>query len=177
MDGAIQKIVIVGTVLLAMLIGLVLFGVFLFAGTFSKQANAQETGSATNTSELQVAENQPITINKVLSTPVVYKDLQLTLEGQIVGWVTKNAIIVTEAGEKNGGKKLLVITSEKFRLPGDVPASEVALGENVNVEFTGTAGILSINEGDTNWGDEDEFRELSRWRNTPVIFATSVVQQ
>lgn len=177
MDNIMSKILILGAVLLVLVIGFVIFGVFLFTGAISNLANAQEPNGAAVAAELQVAANQPITINKVLGTPIVYKDLQFPLEGKIVGWVTKNAIVVSEVGEKDSKKRLLVIYDQKFRLPSDIPASEVALGEKVEVSLVGTAGILKINEGDTSWGDEAEVRQLRKWNNKPVIFANSVVQK
>ena len=177
MDNVVPKILIAGAVLLVLVVGVVIFGAFLLAGSVSNLAHAQEPSETTAVAEQSVATNEPITINKVVSTPVVYKDLQITLDGKIVGWVTKNAIIVSEVGEKTSGKKLLVISNQKFRLPNDVPASDVALGENVNVSFTGTVGILKINDGDTSLGDEDEMKELKKWNKYPVIFATSVSQK
>ena len=177
MDNFMSKILIAGGILLVLIIGFVIFGAFLLTGSISSMVNAQEPTDTAIHAEQQVATNDPITINKVLGTPVVYKDLQLTLDGKIVGWVTKNAIIVSEVGEKNSGNKLLVISDKKFSLPNDVPASDVALGENVNVSFTGTVRILKINKDDKSLGDEDEMRELSKWNNKPVVFANSVVQK
>ena len=171
------KILIAGAVLLVLIIGFVIFGAFLLTGSVSSFANAQEPSETAVAAELQVETNEQITINKVLGTPVVYKDLEVTLDGKIVSWVTKNAIVVSEVSEKNSVKKLLLICDQKFRLPDDVPASDIALGENVNVSFTGTVGILKIGEGDTSLGDEIELRELRKWNNKPVIFANSVVQK
>lgn len=172
-----SKILIVGGLLLVTIIGIVIFGAFVLAGSISSIVHAQEPTATAIPAAQQVAKNDPITINKVLSTPVVYKDLQLTLDGQVVGWVTKNAIVVSEVGEKNSGNKLLVISDKKFGLPSDVPATDVALGENVNVSFTGTVRILRINKDDKSLGDEDEMRELMKWNNKPVIFVDSVIQK
>ena len=177
MDNYLSKILVVGGLLVVTIIGIVIFGAFVLAGSISSIAHAQEPAATAIGATQQAAANDPITINKVLSTPVVYKDLQLSLDGKIVGWVTKNAIVVSEVGEKNSGKKLLVISDKRFGLPSDVPASDVALGENVGVSFTGTVSILRINKGDKSLGDEDEMRELMKWNNKPVIFAYSVVQK
>ncbi len=178
MDSFLSKILIVGGILLVSIIGIVIFGVFMLAGTIPSIVHAQEPAATTIPATQQTPANDPITINKVLDTPVVYKDLQIPFDGQIVGWVTKNAIVVSEVGEKNSGHKLLVISDKKFGLPGDVPASDVALGEKVNVSFTGTVKILRIpNIDDRSLGDEDEMRELMKWNNLPVVFANSVVQK
>ncbi len=177
MDNYLSKILIVGGILLVSIVGILIFGVFMLAGSIPSIVHAQEPTATAIPATQQAAANDPITINKVINTPVVYKDLQLTLDGQIVGWVTKNAIVVSEVGDKNSGHKLLVISDKKFGLPSDVPASDVALGENVNVSFTGTVRILRINNDDKSLGDEDEMRELSKWNNLPVVFANSVVQK
>lgn len=177
MDNFLSKILIVGGLLLVSIIAIVIFGAFVLSGSISSIVHAQEPTATAIAAVQQVPANDPITIDKVLSTPVVYKDLQLTLDGQIVGWVTKNAIVVSQVGEKNSGNKLLVISDKRFGLPSDVPATDVALGENVNVSFTGTVRILRIKTGDTSLGDEDEMRELMKWNNKPVIFANSVVQK
>ncbi len=177
MDNYLTKILIVGGLLLVSIIAIVIFGAFVLAGSISSIAHAQEPAATVIPATQQAAKNDPVTINKVISTPVVYKDLQLTLDGQIVGWVTKNAIAVSQVGEKNSSNKLLVISDKRFGLPSDVPATDVALGENVNVSFTGTVRILRLKAGDTSLGDEDEMRELMKWNNKPVIFANSVVQK
>lgn len=177
MDNFLSKILIVGGIVFVLIIGIVIFGAFMLAGSIPSIVHAQEPTVTAIPATQQVAANDPITINKVLDTPVVYKDLQITFDGQIVGWVTKNAIVVSEVGEKNSGHKLLVISDKKFGLPNDVPASDVALGENVNVSFAGTVRILRINNDDKSLGDEDEMRELSKWNNLPVVFANSVVQK
>ncbi len=177
MDNYLKKTLIAGGAILFLIICLVAFGAFLLSGAVSSMVHAQEPPVRAVATTQQIPVNDPVTINKVLSTPVVYKDLQLNLDGQIVGWVTKNAIVVSQVGEKNSGNKLLVISDKRFGLPSDVPASDVALGENVSVSFTGTVRILRIKAGDTSLGDEDEMREIMKWNNKPVIFATSVVQK
>jgi hypothetical protein len=177
MDNSMSKILIAGAALLVLVFGVVIIGAFLLVGSVSKSVHAQAPSVSTAPAVQSVVSNEPITINKIISTPVVYKNLQLTLDGKVVTWVTKNAFTVSEEGEKNSSKKLLVISSQKFGQPANVPATDVAIGESVNVTFTGTAGILKIQDKDTNFGDEDEVRELRRFNDNPVIFATSVVQK
>lgn len=177
MDNFVPKFLVVAGICIVFLVVLLIVGFSLFSKTVSKEVFAQETnGNATPTDQSEQV-NEPITINKIIGKPVVYKDSTLSIDGEISGWVTKNALLVNQGGDKNKKKNLLVISNAPFGLPSDLPANEVALGETVSVSVTGTVGILNINKGDTTFGDEAAVRELRKHNGKPVIFANSVVQK
>lgn len=177
MENLGSKILLAGGVLVVLLVVFIIIGVSLFSKVFLKQVSAQEASVPTTPTVQLPASNAPITINKIIASPVVYKDLTITVEGTIIGWVTKTAVIVSEVGEKNKKNRILVIRNQKFGLPSETPATDVAIGETVIISVTGTTGILNISEGDLSFGDEAETRELRKWNNKPVIFATSVIQK
>lgn len=177
MDNFVPKLLVIGGACIVFLIVLMIVGFSLFSKSLSKEVLAQDANGNVAQTAQSVEANEPITINKIVSKPVVYKDSSLTVDGEIVGWVTKNAVIINQGGEKNKKKNLLVIRNEAFGLPSEIPASEVALGETVSVSVTGTVGILNIKKGDTTFGDEASVRELQKWNKLPVVFATSVTQK
>jgi len=164
------------SILIFVLVGLV---VFLFI--VSKINSANLATNKTNTKTTTVTPQNPvydraIDINDVVTDPAVYKDLNLTLEGKINDWVTKNTFSFTpvKSSFTNSGKTLPVINRNNFRLPQDTPEKELALGEVANIKVTGRIVIFDRASIEAQWKIDLDDKLVDKWNKTPVILAENI---
>jgi hypothetical protein len=159
-----------------LLLGLVILMFVLSRSDLASTIKTNKSNAKTSTNSNPVPTQKPaldrtIDINDVVTDPVVYSDLTLTLEGKINNWVTKNVYTFTPAksGFGSSGKSLPVITKDNYKLPEDTYEKDLALGEIAVIRVTGKIVIFNRAELEQVWGIDLNDKELDRWNKTPVI--------
>lgn len=119
--------------------------------------------------------DRTIDITDIVTHPVVYSDLTLTINGHIVDWVTKNSFAISpQTTQFISGQNLLIIAKGNFKLPDSVALTDLALGEVANVKVTGMVKVLTREELITYLNVDKNSQIVGRWQNQPVMLADKI---
>ena len=141
----------------------------------------------TNTSNNTVAVITPkplVEVNDIVVDPIVYDELNVEVESQVIEWVTKKSFKVTTSGGGvfgGGGKPLLVIGKKPFALPQNGSLNKLGLGEKVRIHIKGRVAIINKDQLENDLGVDFKSPEftldnnnLTSWILGPVLLLDSV---
>lgn len=156
---------IVKILILPLIIGVVLVVFFLLGSSFFNRVSPAPGGVA------EEVMDEGVTISEVATDPAVYEGLDITLEGQIIDWVSKRAFIIGSPGIIK--EQVLVVSDNEFPNPEKMNGNVLALGDRVNVEVYGVVGVYDEQYREE-FTPERENSGFTIYEGDPFLKATSV---
>jgi hypothetical protein len=129
--------------------------------------------------------NNTTAVSSIVYDPLVYKDLTVNVNGQIVDWTTKNAFSIS-SGNNNAfstgtNARLIAVSEQPF--PQFATGNNVKLGEETKVDIIGTVRIVDKEQLEVLLGydfDTPEFAisnsGLQSWTLGPVLIVNKIVK-
>lgn len=177
-----REIMITIGVILFIIVFVVLF--ILSRVTPSTNTNKNNNTKTTNTTNsTKVINKEIISVNNIVTDPLVYDGLDVEVESRVADWVTKRVFTVGSSGGflSGGGKRLIVVGRDNFKLPKDTTGTELGLGETVNVHLKGRVRIMNKEELGILMGIDLEGTDIQlddgntdNWREGSVLILQSV---
>ncbi len=179
-----REILITVGVILFIVVFVILF--VLSRITPSTTTNRNTGNNTTNTTSAKTTpavKKEIISVTNIVTDPLVYDGLDVEVQSKVVDWVTKRVFTVGSSGGflSNGGKRLIVVGRDNFKLPKDTTGTELGLGETVNVHLKGRVRIMDKEELGTLMGVDLEGTDIKlddgntdSWREGSVLILQSV---
>ncbi len=180
-----REIMITVGVILFIIVFVVLFILSrITPSTNTARNNSNKTANTTNsTNTAKVINKEIISVNNIVTDPLVYDGLDVEIESRVSDWVTKRVFTVGSSGGflSGGGKRLIVVGRDNFKLPKDTKGTELGLGETVNVHLKGRVRIMNKEELGILMGVDLEGTDIQlddgntdNWREGSVLILQSV---
>lgn len=177
-----REIIITIGVILFIVVFVVLF--ILSRITPNTTTNRNTRNTTANTTPGAVAKKEIISVTNIVTDPLVYDGLDVEVESRVTDWVTKRVFTVGTSGgflSGGGGKRLIVVGRDNFKLPIDTTGTELGLGETVNVHLKGRVRIMNKEELGILMGVDLEGTDIKlddgntdNWREGSVLILQSV---
>lgn len=151
--------------------------------TTNRNTKNNTTNSTSTKNTTPLVKKEIISVNNIVTDPLVYDGLDVEVESKVVDWVTKRVFTVGSSGGflSNSGKRLLVVGRDDFKLPKDTKGTELGLGETVSVHLKGRVRIMNKEELGTLMGVDLEGTDIKlddgntdSWREGSVLILQSV---
>ncbi len=179
-----REIIITIGVILFIVVFVVLFILSRITPNTNTNRNTRNTTNTTAklTPGVEV-KKEIISVNDIVTDPLVYDGLEVEVESRVVDWVTKRVFTVGSSGGflSSGGKRLIVVGRDNFKLPKDTTGTELGLGETVSVHLKGRVRIMNKEELGTLMGVDLEGTDIKlddgntdSWREGSVLILQSV---
>lgn len=176
-----REILITVGVILFIVVFVVLF--ILSRITPNTNTNRNTRNTTANTTPGVAIKKEIISVNNIVTDPLVYDGLDVEVESKVADWVTKRVFTVGSSGGflSGGGKRLIVVGRNNFKLPKDTTGTELGLGETVNVHLKGRVRIMNKEELGILMGVDLEGTDIKlddgntdNWREGSVLILQSV---
>lgn len=178
-----REILITIGVILFIVVFVVLFILSRITPNTNMNANRNTRNTTANVTPGAEVKKEIISVNNIVTDPLVYDGLDVEVESKVVDWVTKRVFTVGSSGGflSSGGKRLIVVGRDNFKLPKDTTGTELGLGETVNVHLKGRVRIMNKEELGTLMGIDLEGTDIKlddgntdSWSEGSVLILQSV---